>query len=129
MTVPGVSVCVPVYDERLMSAQSQIQHAPACCPVIMPAERGNGYAVAVVGTGPRGISILERLGARLFGKRPVRPLTIYAVDADEVGSGRVWRSGQPRWLSMNNRSGEVTMFSGPADDGAWRPGAGPTLAQ
>jgi methylaspartate mutase epsilon subunit len=83
----------------------------------------------VVGTGPRGISILERIGARLLGKRPVRPLTIYAIDADEVGSGRVWRSGQPRWLSMNNRSGEVTMFSGPADDGAWRPGAGPTFAQ
>jgi hypothetical protein len=59
----------------------------------------------------------------------VRPLTIYAIDADEIGSGRVWRSGQPRWLSMNNRSGEVTMFSGPADDDAWRPGAGPTFAE
>jgi len=89
----------------------------------------SGYAIAVLGTGPRGISILERLGARLLGKRPMRPFTIYAIDADEVGSGRVWRSGQPRWLSMNNRSGEVTMFSGPADNGAWRPGAGPTFAE
>ncbi len=95
----------------------------------MPTDLGNGYAVAVVGTGPRGISILERLGARLLGTRPVRPLTIYAIDADEVGSGQIWRSGQPRWLSMNNRSGEITMFSGPADDGAWRPGAGPTFAE
>lgn len=121
---------MPVCNRRLMPAQFMSNHAPAdSSPAIMPTDLGNGYVVAVVGTGPRGISILERLGARLLGKRPVRPLTIYAIDADEVGSGRVWRSGQPRWLSMNNRSGEVTMFSGPADDGAWRPGAGPTFAE
>jgi methylaspartate mutase epsilon subunit len=115
-------------------------HAPTGSPDVTPTYLGNGYviavvdiengyAIAVVGTGPRGISLLERIGARLLGKRPVRPLTIYAIDADEPGSGRVWRSGQPRWLSMNNRSGEVTMFSGPADDGAWRPGAGPAFAE
>ena len=96
---------------------------------IMPPDSGNRYAIAVVGTGPRGISILERLGARLLGKQPERHITIYAIDDYEVGAGRVWSSGQPRWLSMNNRSGEVTMFSGPADDGAWRPGAGPTFAE
>ncbi|MEV0505543.1 FAD/NAD(P)-binding protein, partial [Streptomyces spectabilis] len=112
---------LPVYDRHLGPAPFTARPAPAGL--------GNGYAIAVVGTGPRGISILERLGARLLGKRPARPLTIYAIDADEVGSGRVWRSGQPPWLSMNNRCGEVTMFSGPADDGAWRPGAGPTFAQ
>lgn len=95
----------------------------------MRTELKGGYAIAVLGTGPRGISILERLGALLLGKRPGWPFTIYAIDADEVGSGRVWRSGQPQWLSMNNRSGEVTMFSGPADNGAWRPGAGPTFAE
>lgn len=127
--MPGVSVCTPVYNRHLIPAQFVANHAPAGSPAIMPTYLGNGYAIAVVGTGPRGISILERIGARLLGKRPVRPLTIYAIDADEVGSGRVWRSGQPRCLSMNNRSGEVTMFSGPADDGAWRPGAGPTFAE
>jgi FAD-NAD(P)-binding len=129
LTVPEVSVCVPVYNRHLIPAQFLGHHAPAGSPAFMPADPESRYAIAVVGTGPRGISILERLGARLLGKRPLRPLTIYAIDADEVGSGRVWRSGQPRWLSMNNRSGEVTMFSGPADDGAWRPGAGPTFAE
>lgn len=112
-----------------MPVQFVANHAPAGSSTIMPTDLGNEYAVAIVGTGPRGISILERIGARLLGKRPMRPLTIYAIDADEVGAGRIWRSGQPRWLSMNNRSGEVTMFSGPADDGAWRPGAGPTFAE
>lgn len=124
----GASVCVPEY-RRLVPTRFVASHIPADSPASLPNAFRNGYAVAVVGTGPRGISILERLGARLLGKRPVRPLTIYAIDADEVGSGRIWRSGQPRWLSMNNRSGEVTMFSGPEDDGAWRPGAGPTFAQ
>lgn len=127
--MPGVSVRLPVYDRHLGPAPFTARPAPSAEPAPAPAGLGNGYAIAVVGTGPRGISILERLGARLLGKRPARPLTIYAIDADEVGSGRVWRSGQPPWLSMNNRCGEVTMFSGPADDGAWRPGAGPTFAQ
>ncbi|QCX74131.1 hypothetical protein C9F11_02140 [Streptomyces sp. YIM 121038] len=127
--MPGVSVRVPVDDRTPGPAPLAAQQARAGSPDPAPAGLGGGYAVAVVGTGPRGISILERLGARLLGKRPARPLTLYAIDADEVGSGRVWRSGQPRWLSMNNRCGEVTMFSGPADDGAWRPGAGPTFAQ
>lgn len=122
-------MCAPAYNGLLIPAQFVVDHAPAGGAAAAPADPGNEYAVAVVGTGPRGISILERLGARLLGTRPARPLTIYAIDADEVGSGRVWCSGQPHWLSMNNRCGEVTMFSGPADDRAWRPGAGPTFAE
>ena len=129
MPMPGVDVRAPAGDLRLAPARSAAERAPAGGPAVVPDDLDGAYAVAVVGTGPRGISILERLGARLLGRSPARPLTIYAIDADEVGSGRVWRSGQPRWLSMNNRSGEVTMFSGPADDGAWRPGAGPTFAE
>ena len=119
----------PMADRRRPSARFVSRQVPVARAAATPAEVGNGFAVAVVGTGPRGISVLERLGARLLGRRSARPLTIYAIDADEVGSGRVWRSGQPMWLSMNNRSGEVTMFSGPADEGAWRPGAGPTFAE
>jgi len=119
----------PMADRRHPPARFVPRQAPFPRAAATPADVGSGYAVAVVGTGPRGISILERLGARLLGRRPAQPLTIYAIDADEVGSGRVWRSGQPRWLSMNNRSGEITMFSGPADEGAWRPGAGPTFAE
>ena len=119
----------PMADRRHSPARCVPRQAPAAPALAAPADAGSGYAIAVVGTGPRGISVLERLGARLLGRPPARPLTIYAIDADEVGSGRVWRSGQPMWLAMNNRSGEVTMFSGPADEGAWRPGAGPTFAE
>ncbi|MGW1199780.1 FAD/NAD(P)-binding protein [Streptomyces sp. NPDC002536] len=83
----------------------------------------------MIGTGPRGLSVLERLAVRLAGQHSGKAVELYAVDAVEVGCGRIWRTDQPDWLLMNTPAGEVTMFSGPADDGPARPGAGPSLAE
>ncbi|MGV9885924.1 FAD/NAD(P)-binding protein [Streptomyces sp. NPDC003395] len=85
------------------------------------------YRIAVVGTGPRGTSVLERLAARLAEQEAPRPVEVYAIDAVEVGPGRIWRTDQPRWSMMNTVSGEVTIFSGPPDGGPARAGAGPSL--
>jgi hypothetical protein len=90
---------------------------------------GTPFSIAIIGTGPRGISVIERLGARLLRRRPNESLILYAIDAVEVGCGRIWRTDQPRWFVMNNHCGEITMFSGPADGNAWRPGNGPTFAE
>lgn len=87
------------------------------------------YRVAVVGSGPRGVGVLERLAARLLRDPADRPVRLYLIDAVEVGCGRIWRTDQPRWFLMNTVCGEVTMFSGPPDDGPERAGAGPSLAQ
>ncbi|WP_326770477.1 FAD/NAD(P)-binding protein (plasmid) [Streptomyces sp. NBC_01591] len=89
------------------------------------------YTIAVVGTGPRGISVLERLAVRLreAAEHDPRPVTIYAVDAVEVGAGRIWRTDQDPWFAMNTVIGQVTMFSGAPDGGRPRPGAGPSLGQ
>lgn len=87
------------------------------------------YRIAVVGSGPRGLSVLERLAARLAGERPERPVDIHLIDDVQVGCGRVWRSDQPAHFLMNTVAGEVSSFSGPPDDGPARPGAGPSLAQ
>lgn len=87
------------------------------------------WRVAVVGSGPRGIAVLERVVARLAEAPACRPVELYLIDAVEVGAGRIWRTDQPGWFLMNTVAGEVTMFSGPADDGGARAGAGPTLAQ
>ncbi len=84
-------------------------------------------SVAVVGTGPRGIAVIERLVARATAGKV--SLTIEAIDAVEVGAGRIWRADQPPWLLMNTPAKEVTMFSGPADGGPHRAGAGPSLAE
>lgn len=88
----------------------------------------DAHRIVIVGSGPRGVGVLERLAARLSEGTP-RRTDIFLVDAVEVGCGRIWRSDQPDWFLMNTVCGEVTMFSGPPDDGPTRPGAGPSLAQ
>ncbi|GAA1970552.1 FAD/NAD(P)-binding protein [Amycolatopsis minnesotensis] len=90
---------------------------------------GPGYTVAVVGSGPRGLAVLERLAVRLAERPPGGPVLLCLLDSAAVGTGRVWRTDQPVWSLMNTVAGEVTMFSGPADEGMPRAGAGPTLAQ
>lgn len=60
------------------------------------------YAITVVGAGPRGTSVLERLLARLeSGEQPAAPLTLRVVDPYRPGSGHVWASNQSRLFLMN----------------------------
>ncbi|MGW1976896.1 FAD/NAD(P)-binding protein [Streptomyces sp. NPDC001889] len=93
--------------------------------------------LAVVGGGPRGIAVLERLAVRLdeaagrarrAGLRPAA-VTLHAIDAHEVGAGRIWRTDQSGWYTMNTVAGQVTMYSGGPDGGPPRPGAGPSLGE
>ncbi len=101
----------------------------------LPVQPRVPYSIAIVGTGPRGLSVLERLAVLLRDSDsdndndPSRPVNIYAVDAVEVGSGRVWRTDQGDWFTMNTVVGQVSMFSGEPDGGRPRPGAGPSLGQ
>ena len=97
----------------------------------LPGEAGGGrpLRVAVVGSGPRGISVLERLAARHAAGPADTRIEVCLIDDTEVGCGRVWRTDQSPWLLMNTAAGEVTMFSGPPDGGPPRAGAGPSLAQ
>lgn len=83
--------------------------------------------VAIVGMGPRGLSVLERLLIRLHQQPPGRAVRIHVIDPGEWGAGRIWRTDQPEWLMMNTPAGEVTMYSGGPDGGRTRPGAGPSL--
>ncbi|MGK8503156.1 FAD/NAD(P)-binding protein [Nocardia asiatica] len=83
-------------------------------------------AVAIVGGGPRGISVLERL---LLRAEEGPPLRIDVYDRVSPGSGRVWAPGQSPHLLMNTPAQEVTIFSGPPDAGPARAGAGPSLAE
>ncbi|MFC7309309.1 FAD/NAD(P)-binding protein [Streptomyces monticola] len=85
--------------------------------------------VAIVGSGPRGLSILERMAARLAESRIDEAMEIYLIDSHQIGSGRIWRTDQPDWFLMNTVADEVSAFSGQPDGGPARPGAGPSLAQ
>ncbi|MEV7568549.1 FAD/NAD(P)-binding protein [Streptomyces tanashiensis] len=101
--------------------------APDPAPRPAPPPSAAPLRVAFAGMGPRGLSVLERLAARCAEEPPARPLEVFAVDPYEAGAGRIWRTDQSPWFLMNTPAQEVTMFSGPADDGPHRPGAGPTL--
>lgn len=89
---------------------------------------GTPHRIAIIGSGPRGLSVLERIAARILTDGIQRPLEIYLIDPIEVGCGRIWRTSQPEWFVMNTVAEEVSAFSGPPN-GPTRPGAGPSLAQ
>ncbi|KAI9738045.1 MAG: hypothetical protein M1818_005473 [Claussenomyces sp. TS43310] len=68
--------------------------------------------VAIVGAGPRGTSVLERLcaSAQDF-LAPGARLTVHVVDPSPPGAGRVWRSAQSPELLMNTVASQVTLFT------------------
>ncbi|MCK2244837.1 MULTISPECIES: FAD/NAD(P)-binding protein [unclassified Crossiella] len=78
--------------------------------------------VCVVGAGPRGTSVLERLCAnsRALGTR----LEVHVVDPYPPGAGAVWRSDQSAGLLMNTVAAQVSLFTdasvpcaGPVEEG------------
>ncbi|WP_151480683.1 FAD/NAD(P)-binding protein [Streptomyces albicerus] len=82
-------------------------------------------SVALVGAGPRGTSVLERLCAsapELLA--PGTRLTVHVVDPSPPGPGRVWRTAQPAELLMNTVASQVTLFTDDSVDcsGPIRPG-------
>lgn len=82
--------------------------------VVMNASSSSGSTLAIIGGGPRGISVLERLSARVRGDSPVDlPLTVHVIDEVAVGTGRVWRTDQSRSLCMNTLADAVTLFTEP----------------
>jgi len=91
---------------------------------------GNGhFGIVVIGAGPRGTSLLERLAARLEGDwteaHPRQLLDITVVDPYEPGPGHVWATGQPRLFLMNTPALFPTVAP-PRGDGS---GPGLTFAE
>lgn len=106
-------------------------------------------AIAIVGAGPRGASLLERIGANLQqahqtwgdevtpkpresgvsrqGEGASPPLDILVIDEAPSGAGKIWRSDQDRELCMNTLAHAVTLFTDSSSTalGPMRPG--PTL--
>jgi uncharacterized NAD(P)/FAD-binding protein YdhS len=82
-------------------------------------------SLAVVGAGPRGTSVLERLCASAPELLPpgVR-LTVHVIDPAPPGAGSVWRAAQSPELLMNTVACQVTLFTDDSVDcsGPVRPG-------
>ena len=94
--------------------------------------------IALIGAGPRGISVLERLAAYLrdsssFGQAQTKTqavgpqITVHIVDDSQIGAGRVWDTTQTRTLCMNTLADAVTLFTEPGSTVGASVLSGPTL--
>ncbi|MEV5353127.1 FAD/NAD(P)-binding protein [Streptomyces sp. NPDC052693] len=105
-----------------MSASPE-ESAPAEASV--PPGPPGPLSVALVGAGPRGTSVLERLCASAPELLPPGArLTVHVIDPDPPGPGRVWRTAQSPELLMNTVACQVTLFTDDSVDcsGPIRPG-------
>lgn len=81
--------------------------------------------IVLVGAGPRGVSLLERIGANL--SEPPGRLRIHVIDDTEPGAGRIRRTDQSRELCMNTLADAVTLFTDSSGTMAGPVVPGPTL--
>jgi uncharacterized NAD(P)/FAD-binding protein YdhS len=72
---------------------------------------GEHHAIAVIGAGPRGTSVLERICASAPELVPGGRVTVHMVDPAPPGPGQVWRTAQPDLLLMNTVASQVTLFT------------------
>lgn len=72
----------------------------------------NTSSIALIGLGPRGISVLERLVAQLNTvSHPPEKLTLHLIDDAQHGGGKIWDINQPKYLCMNTFAHGMTLFS------------------
>ncbi|MFC4499180.1 MULTISPECIES: FAD/NAD(P)-binding protein [Streptomyces] len=68
-------------------------------------------SLCIVGVGPRGLSVLERLCANARHLPPGSNVRVYLVDPYPAGAGAVWRTDQSRLLLMNTVACQITVFT------------------
>ena len=91
-------------------------------------------SIVIVGAGPRGTSLLERIGAHISADQVPDPhfhtevtLDLHVIDDAPSGAGRIWRTDQPRDLCMNTLAHAVTLFTEPGASITGPVREGPTL--
>ncbi len=68
-------------------------------------------AVAIIGAGPTGLAVLERLLANAAEREIASELHVHLIDPFPSGAGRIWRQDQSALLWMNSMAEDVTMFT------------------
>ncbi|MGV9449840.1 FAD/NAD(P)-binding protein [Streptomyces sp. NPDC003635] len=69
------------------------------------------HTVCVIGAGPRGLSVIERLCAAARAAAPDTAIGIHVVDPHAPGAGQVWRTSQSPHLLMNTVAGQISVFT------------------
>lgn len=67
--------------------------------------------ICIIGAGPRGLSVLERLHSTAAAQTPPQPITVHVVDPNLHNGSAVWRVDQSRELLMNTVAAQITMFA------------------
>ncbi|MEU0964635.1 FAD/NAD(P)-binding protein [Streptomyces sp. NPDC005917] len=67
--------------------------------------------LVIVGAGPRGTGLLDRIAANAPELYAGSGLDIHLVDPHPPGAGRIWRAAQSPLLWMNSHAEDVTMFT------------------
>lgn len=89
---------------------------------------GERLQLAIIGLGPRGLSVAERMCANAESLlSPGRELVIHLVDPHVFDGGQVWRSTQNSVLLMNTVACQVTVFVDETVDCAGPVVRGPSL--
>ncbi|MBA2676715.1 FAD/NAD(P)-binding protein [Ramlibacter sp.] len=88
----------------------------------------NTFYVALVGLGPRGLSMLERLSAVYAQARPAWQLQVHAIDPGEPGQG-AHSDFQREHLLANTVCGQLTLFTDPSVRDAGPIVQGPSLLE
>ncbi|WP_079102313.1 FAD/NAD(P)-binding protein [Streptomyces sp. TP-A0356] len=101
---------------------------PGVTPLSAATVESVPVSVALVGAGPRGTSVLERLCASAPELLPPGGrLTVHVVDPAPPGPGRVWRTAQSPELLMNTVACQVTLFTDESVECAGPIRPGPSL--
>ncbi|WP_242144142.1 MULTISPECIES: FAD/NAD(P)-binding domain-containing protein [unclassified Bacillus cereus group] len=85
------------------------------------------YNIGIIGMGPRGLSILERLCANLIDYKINKHIKIYIIDPYPPGAGKVWRTNQSPHLLMNTVASQISLYTDSSVECAGPKISGPSL--
>jgi FAD-NAD(P)-binding len=83
--------------------------------------------LCIVGAGPRGLSVLERICANAWEEAYAVRTVVHVIDPQRPGAGNVWRRQQPGHLLMNTVASQVTLFTDRSVDLTGPAAPGPSL--
>lgn len=83
--------------------------------------------LAIIGGGPRAVSVTERIVSILKTQKLDQPVQISVIDPVEPGAGNIWATNQTRVLCMNTLAHAVTLYTEPGATITGPVNPGPTL--